>query len=84
VLTESAVLDPQISYEGLKADCEDDPLMQQELDDKKQHLEDHYSTHYAYQIPSNHLSSQPSFMSTSSGLPQKVDFTLHFLVSATG
>jgi hypothetical protein len=70
------VLDPQISYEGLEADCSDG-ISVQELDNAKDRLKEYYQANYATKVQvSRPTNMSPSVMvETSRGSPQKVDFT---------
>ena len=42
-----AVFDPRITYEGLKLDFANDPLLLADLNKSKSHLHDYYNKHYA-------------------------------------
>ena len=73
------VLDPQISYQGLLADCEDDILLRSHLDQSRDRLHTFYREHYAN---TNTVSSTPSTSAPqppgATGSPQKLDFTAQY------
>jgi hypothetical protein len=74
-----AVLDPQISYHGLLADCGDDISLRSHLDLSKDRLHAFYREHYANKASSTTLSaSAPTPSSATSGSPQKFDFTARY------
>ena len=68
----SAVLNPRISYEGMKADYSDDPVLRNYLEESKTNLIAYYKENYAAEealtpTPITPSSSQQSL----SGSPQK-------------
>jgi hypothetical protein len=68
------VLDPRISYEGLKQDYESDTSLLQSLEDTKDELYTEYATHYA-QNPSPALSDDTVASTTTTPTsPSKFDF----------
>ena len=68
-------------YDGLKSDCESDPLLVRDLNKAKKQLQAFYQTNYANRAqpllsqPSQSLSSISSQTSSSLCLPEKVNFT---------
>jgi hypothetical protein len=72
------VLDPRISYEGLKGDCNDDWGMLEHLNSSKLKLKNHYHAHYAHLVPARLERSDSLNTPSSSGSPQKVDFTSRY------
>jgi hypothetical protein len=79
-----AVLDPRIMYEGLKNDCESDPILLGDLDRSKKQLQAYYRTNYTPSTrprpprPSQSLSSLSSRNGNSLGSPEKVNFTSRY------
>ena len=76
------MLDPRISYEGMKLDYAGDEMLAEYLESSKTNLYDYYETHYAnkHSTPSQHASDPvpgPLNASTHSRSPQK-NFTLRF------
>jgi hypothetical protein len=71
------VLDPRISYEGLMSDCCDDVTMQNRVERAKDQLHQYYLDNYAKK-ESPGPATQPAVIKTSSGSPQKVDFTARY------
>ena len=73
------VLDPQIPYQGLLANCEDDILLWSHLDQPWDHPHTFYQEHYT---DSNTASSTPSTSAPqppgATGLPQKLDFMVWY------
>lgn len=72
------VLDPRISYDGMKEDYEDDSSLGEYLETAKTDLHDYYQTHYT--CVSQGLESHPSQTSVvdAQGSPQKVNFTSRY------
>ena len=70
------VLDPQISYSGLLADCGDDLDAHAHLEKAKEDLHTHFCTTYDKPLPVPTASVTST--STINGSPQKVDFTSHY------
>jgi hypothetical protein len=69
----SAVLDPRISYEGMKADYSNDPVLRDYLEESKTNLIAYYKENYAAEDASAPTPSQtitPSQQNVS-GSPQK-------------
>ncbi|KAI0279968.1 hypothetical protein BC826DRAFT_357650 [Russula brevipes] len=55
--TWAALLDPRISYEGMKADYADDPILSDQLEESKANLFEHFNENYAnvhLRSPSHH------------------------------
>ena len=76
------VLDPRISYDGMKLDYENDPLLLPYLESSKDNLQDYYDTHYANKHPTpsqvtEFTTPAPSASVTPLLSPQK-NFTSHF------
>ncbi|KAF7349017.1 Transposase-like protein [Mycena venus] len=69
----AALLDPRISYEGLKQDYESDPTLLQSLDDAKDELYTEYTTHYA-KSPSLASPGDTAASTTGPTSPSKFDF----------
>ncbi|KAF8808833.1 hypothetical protein BYT27DRAFT_7285520 [Phlegmacium glaucopus] len=55
------VLDPQISYEGMKIDYADDPALSEHLNQSKSNLFDYFCDNYAHVV----ISTPPSAPSPS-------------------
>ena len=77
------VLDPRISYEGMKLDYEDDISLTEYLESTKQSLHCHFSDNYAgkHVAPSRGVFAGPSTSTAQSHLdnsPQKVNFTARY------
>jgi len=72
----NTVLDPQIGYEGLIADCGDDVMLQQHVEDTKDQLRQYYQDKYVTLTPAP--ATQPASTETPSGSPQKVNFTARY------
>jgi len=74
------VLDPRISYEGMKVDYADDAILSDHLEDSKSNLFDYFNANYAKGIPAPPL-SLPSMRDqsapTATGSPQK-SFTARY------
>jgi hAT family C-terminal dimerisation region len=73
------VLDPRISYEGLKMDYSDDPTLSDHLKDSKIKLFDYFDANYAT-LPNSMPSSPPSTLVHAlpvDGSPQK-SFTARY------
>jgi hAT family protein len=74
------VLDPRISYEGLKADYADDLILSDHLEGSKSKLFDYFNANYANAIPTPPSSSPPSTRvqpTPLAGSPQK-SFTARY------
>jgi hypothetical protein len=73
------VLDPRISYDGLRADLSDDsdPLALEHLEQCKASLEFHYETYYA-KPDDTHSRPSPAPITSKPSSPQKVDFTARY------
>ena len=76
------VLDPCISYEGMKLDYAHDPILSEYLKSSKKDLHEYYETHYANKHnPPSQISTTQAFSSSSLAaplhLPQK-NFTACF------
>jgi hypothetical protein len=69
----SLVLDPRISYEGLKQDYESDPTLLQSLDEAKDDLYTEYTTHYA-KNPSQASQDDTTASTAGPSSPSKFDF----------
>jgi hAT family C-terminal dimerisation region len=73
------VLDPRISYEGMKVDYTDDPMLSDHLEESKLNLFDYFNANYANTIPapssspSTHVQPAPMV----AGSPQK-SFTARY------
>lgn len=79
-LTLLAVLDPRISYEGLKADFSSDPDLLDHLEDMRSQLNSHFQAKYAGKFnPKRATAPAPSTSSFThpKGSPQK-DFTARY------
>lgn len=77
-----AVLDPRISYDGMRLNYKSDTLLLPYLESSKDQLQDYYDTHYAnkYPVPSQITELATMTPRTSAApllLPQK-NFTSHF------
>ena len=75
-LTSLLVLDPQILYSGLLADCGDDSDARSHLETTKEHLHAHFCAKYNKPPPAASALVTPS--STMNSSPQKVDFTSQY------
>ena len=75
------MLDPRISYEGMKADYADDLMLSDHLKESKSNLFDYFNANYANTIPAPAPSSSPSTHAQSApmaaGSPQK-SFTARY------
>ena len=76
------VLDPRISYEGMKLDYADDPILYEHLESSKGELYVYYETHYAnrHTTPATQL-SKPQMPTTSASVPAhspQKNFTARF------
>jgi hAT family C-terminal dimerisation region len=73
------VLDPRISYEGLKADYADDPMLSDHLEQSKANLFIYFDTHYANANMPMTLSAPSASVTTPliEGSPQK-SFTARY------
>jgi hypothetical protein len=76
ILKLNTVLDPQIGYEGLIADCGDDVTLRQHVEDTKDRLRQYYQDKYVTPIPAP--AAQPAVTEIPSGSPQKVNFTARY------
>jgi len=76
LLTSSLVLDPQISYSGLLADCGDDLDAHAYLETTKECLYAHFCAKYDKPLLAPTAPIASTFAMNSS--PQKVDFTSHY------
>jgi hypothetical protein len=78
-LTLLPVLDPQISYEGMKADYADDLMLSNHLEQSRSDLIDHFNANYANTIPVPSSSLSPPIQSSPmmAGSPQK-SFTARY------
>jgi hypothetical protein len=72
------VLDPWISYEGIKEDYNDDPLLWEYLESAKQDLHNYYHTHYANSTWSSRPLVPETSVSNVQGSLQKVNFTAQY------
>lgn len=73
------VLDPRISYEGMKADYEDDISLLSYLESAKNDLHRHYLDNYALASPESESATPYSALPLTRGnSPQKVDFTSRY------
>ncbi len=76
------VLDPRISYEGMRDDYTGDHLLANYLEDAKRDLYNHYNTHYANRVPSTSLltalTPTTAILFKPQGSPQKLDFTSRY------
>ena len=76
-----SVLDPRISYEGMKVDYADDLTLSAHLEESKSNLFDYFNANYANTIPApSSLAStsvQPAPMALAVGSPQKA-FTARY------
>lgn len=70
------MLDPRISFEGLKQDSEDDPSMMEHLEASKTRLEEHYHASYAHVTP--RPAPQAVIPASTPSSPQKVNFTSRY------
>ena len=82
-LTYSEVLDPRISYDGMKLDYEDDISLTEYLESAKLSLHAYFSNNYAgkHVAPSHSSfahSSTTNMQSHLDGSPQKVNFTARY------
>ena len=69
-----SVLDPWISYEGMKVDYADNPILSNHLEESKSDLFDYFNMNYANTNPVPPLplpSTQVQSISIAPGLPQK-------------
>lgn len=74
------MLDPRISYEGLKEDYADDLILSDHLEESKSNLSDYFNANYANAIPMPPSSSPPSTRvqpTPLAGSPQK-SFTARY------
>jgi hypothetical protein len=75
------VLDPRISYEGLRVDYADDPILLDHLEQSRTRLSTYFNTHYARaNMPASPSESAPSASCTAppaGGSPQK-SFTARY------
>jgi hypothetical protein len=62
------VLDPRISYVGLKNNCSSDKTLLDQLETAKEKLQDHFNAHYANLISSDSSSQQSSQTNTPAAL----------------
>jgi len=75
-----SVLDPQISYEGMKVDYTDNPILSDHLEESKSDLFDYFNANYTNTnpVPPSPLpSTQVQSTSIAPGLPQK-SFTARY------
>ena len=76
------VLDPRISYEGMKLDYANDPILSEYLESSKKDLREYYETHYANKHnPPSQISTPRAFSSSSSAAPShspQKNFTARF------
>ena len=76
-----SLLDPQITYEGLRRDCASDPTLLTDLNNAQHQLKTFYNKNYVnwtHQTPIQSSQSSSSFSSTSGSLPhspEKVNIT---------
>jgi hypothetical protein len=75
------VLDPCISYDGLRADAADDPSALVHIDTAKRNLHEHYLGNYTKKSP-RPLQNQLTPTTFQNGSPQKVDFLSRYNRSA--
>ena len=76
------MLDPRISYQGLIANCSDDPMLKADIDYAKMQLESHY---FCAPCPFPTTAPHPSISQQCDLSPQRVNFTSWFKqhISAT-
>src|ERR1700732_2514082 len=67
------VLNPRISYEGLRTDTDRDSLALDHIIRAKANLREYYLSNYAKKSPAP-LQTQPTSTTLQNGSPQKVDF----------
>jgi hypothetical protein len=68
------VLDPRISYEGLKQDYESDTTLLQSLEDAKDELYTEYATYYAQSLSPASSDDTAASTTTTPTSPSKFDF----------
>ena len=71
-----SVLDPCITYEGLKCDFANDPILLTDLKKSKQLLHEFYNANYATMAPTPDTS--PATRNHGIGSSRKVDFTARY------
>lgn len=74
----AALLDPRISYEGLKADYDEDVDLLIDLEKAKSALHSFYQDHYSNFTSSTHKHLSTTIPVVQNGSPQKVDFTARY------
>ncbi|THU78181.1 hypothetical protein K435DRAFT_811775 [Dendrothele bispora CBS 962.96] len=77
----ASLLDPRISFIGLKQDYKDDEELLSSLNKSKEDLHDYYTRYYANAVPqqtSIELSSTSTNLNSLSGSPQKRSFTTRY------
>jgi hypothetical protein len=74
------VLDPRISYEGMKINYASDPILSEYLESSKEDLYSYYQTHYANKHTPTQMTITPQTPAPSAGAPHspQKNFTARF------
>ncbi|KAL0945055.1 hypothetical protein HGRIS_014971 [Hohenbuehelia grisea] len=76
----ASLLDPRISYEALKSDYTDDPILSEYLESSRAKLEQHFNKFYKTNnsTPTSEASSTSSAPAVNTGHPQRISFVARY------